>query len=96
MIQGFWEEVLKVWDTGIFGTNMGEVFLAAGIVLLFLLVRKIFFHTFMKIFQRLARKTQTELDNQILEALEKPLEFAFVVVGLYIAGQFVTLSETLS
>ena len=96
MIQGFWEEVLKVWDTGIFGTNMGEIFLAAGIVLLFLLARKIFFHTCMKTFQRLARKTQTELDNQILEAIEKPLEFAFVVVGLYIAGQFVTLTETLS
>ena len=96
MIQGFWEEVLKVWDTGIFGTNMGELFLAAGIFLLFLLARKIFFHTAMKSVQRMARKTQTDLDDQILETLEKPLEFAFVVVGLYIAGQYVILSETLS
>jgi MscS family membrane protein len=96
MIEGFWQEVKNVWDAGIFGTDLGNVFLAAGIFLLFLLARRIFFRTIMHSFKLMARKTKTDLDEQILTAIEQPLEFAFVVVGLYVAAQFVTLSETLA
>jgi MscS family membrane protein len=47
-------------------------------------------------FKLMARKTKTDLDDQVLTALEQPLEFAFVVIGLYVAAQFVTLSDTLA
>ena len=96
MIEGFWQEVLKVWDAGIFGTDLGNVFLAAGIFLLFLFARRIFFRTIMHSFKLMARKTKTDLDDQVLTAIEQPLEFAFVVIGLYVAAQFVTLSDTLA
>jgi len=96
MIEGFWQEVKKVWDAGIFGTDLGNVFLAAGIFLLFLFARRIFFRTIMHSFKLMARKTKTDLDDQVLTAIEQPLEFAFVVIGLYVAVQFVTLSETLA
>jgi MscS family membrane protein len=96
MIEGFWQEVKKVWDAGIFGTDLGNVFLAAGIFLLFLFARRIFFRTIMHSFKLMARKTKTDLDDQVLTAIEQPLEFAFVVIGLYVAAQFVTLSETLA
>ena len=96
MIEGFWQEVLKVWDAGIFGTDLGNVFLAAGIFLLFLFARRIFFRTIMHSFKLMARKTKTDLDDQVLTAIEQPLKFAFVVIGLYVAAQFVTLSETLA
>jgi MscS family membrane protein len=96
MIEGFWQEVKNVWDAGIFGTDLGNIFLAAGIFLLFLLARRIFFRTIMHSFKLMARKTKTYLDDKVLTAIEQPLEFAFVVVGLYVAAQFVTLSETLA
>jgi MscS family membrane protein len=96
MIEGFWQEVQKVWDAGIFGTDLGNIFLVAGIFLLFLFARRIFFRTIMQSFKVVARKTQTDLDDQVLIAIEQPLEFAFVVIGLYVAAQFVTLSETLA
>lgn len=44
----------------------------------------------------MVKKTKTTLDDQILAAIEQPLEFAFVVVGLYVAGQYVALSDTLA
>jgi len=96
MIEGFWQEVQTVWDEGIFGTNLGDIFLAVGIFLLFLFARKLFFHTAVKSLKLIARKTTTDLDDQVLAAIEKPLEFAFVVVGLYVAGQFLVLSDTLA
>ena len=96
MIEGFWQEVQKVWDEGIFGTNLSDIFLAVGIFLLFLLARRLFFHTTVKSLKMMVRKTETTLDDQVLDAIEQPLEFAFVVVGLYVAGQFVALSDTLA
>jgi MscS family membrane protein len=96
MIEGFWQEVNKVWDTGIFGTNLGDIFLAVGIFLVFLFARRLFFQTTIKTLKLMVRKTETTLDDQVLAAIGKPLEFAFVVVGLYVAGQFVGLSDTLA
>jgi len=96
MIEGFWQEVLKVWDEGIFGTNLGDIFLAVGIFLVFLFARRLFFHTTIKSLKLMVRKTETTIDDQVLAAIEQPLEFAFVVVGLYVAGQFVALSDTLA
>jgi len=96
MIEGFWQEVHKVWDIGIFGTNLGDIFLAVGIFLVFLFARRLFFQTTIKSLKLMVRKTKTDLDDQVLAAIGKPLEFAFVVVGLYVAGQFVALSDTLA
>ena len=96
MIEGFWQEFLHVWETGVFGTHLNEIFIAIGIFLLFLLARRLFFRTTIASLKALTRKTKTDIDDQILEAIEYPLEFAFVVVGLYVAGQFVDLSETLA
>jgi len=96
MIEGFWQEVQTVWDEGIFGTNLGDIFLAVGIFLVFLFARRLFFHTTVKSLRLMVKKTQTTLDDQLLAAIEQPLEFAFVVVGLYVAGQFVALSDTLA
>ena len=94
MIEGFGKELQAVWDIGVFGTNLGEIFQAFGIFLLFIFARRLFFHTVMKSLKLLAKKTQTDIDDQVIAALEQPLEFAFVVIGLYVAGQFVLLSDT--
>ena len=93
MLEGFGQEIQQVWEIGIFGTNLGEIFQAIGIFLLFIFARRLFFHTTMKSLKRMAAKTKTDVDEQVIAALEQPLEFAFVVVGLYFAGQFVTLSD---
>ncbi len=94
MIEGLGKELQAVWDIGVFGTNLGEIFQAIGIFLLFIFARRIFFRTTMKSLKMLARKSKTDVDDQVIVALEHPLEFAFVVIGLYFAGQFVTLSDT--
>lgn len=93
MLKGFGNEIQAVWEIGAFGTNLGEIFQAIGIFLLFIFFRRVFFRTTMTSLKKLAKKTKTDVDDQIIAALEHPLEFAFVVIGLYFAGQFVTLSD---
>jgi len=96
MIEGFWQEVQRVWNEGIFGTNLGDIFFAVGIFLVFLFARRLFFQTTIRSLKLMVKKTKTTLDDQVLAAIEQPLEFAFVVVGLYVAGQYVALSDTLA
>lgn len=56
MIEGLWKEVKNVWDEGILGTNLGDIFFALGIFLLFLLARKLFIHTTIKSLQLMVQK----------------------------------------
>lgn len=95
-IKGFLEEVRQVWDTGILGTNLGDILIAFGVFIIFLFIRRIIFRLFSKILKALTFRTKTDLDDRLLEAIERPLEFAFVVMGLYIAGQVVILSPSLN
>lgn len=95
-IKGFLEEVRQVWDTGILGTNLGDILIAFGVFIVFLFIRRIVFRLFSKILKALTFRTKTDLDDRLLEAIERPLEFAFVVMGLYIAGQVVILSPSLN
>lgn len=95
-IKGFLEEVRQVWDTGILGTNLGDILIAFGVFIIFLFIRRIVFRLFSKILKALTFRTKTDLDDRLLEAIERPLEFAFVVMGLYIAGQVVILSPSLN
>lgn len=96
MLHDFWQEILTVWHVGILNTTLGDIFTALGVFLTFLFVRRIFSRSFCYIFHRLARKTKTDIDDRILEAIERPLEFTFVIIGLYISGQVVELSPALS
>jgi len=96
MFQDFWQEFLTVWHLGILNTSLGDIFTALGVFLTFLFARRIVFRFFSRILKRLARRTQTDIDDHILEAMERPLEFTFVIIGLYISGQVVNLSPTLN
>lgn len=95
MLQDFWQEILTVWQTGILHTTLGDIFIALGVFLAFLFVRRIFFRFFSRLSRRLTGGTKTDIDDRILEAIERPLEFTFVIIGLYISGQVISLSPPL-
>ena len=96
MIEDFWEEFLAVWDLGILNTSLGDIFTAFGIFLTFLFARRIVFRLISRGLRKLAQRTQTDMDDRILEAMKQPLEFTFVIIGLYISGQVVNLSPALN
>lgn len=96
MLQDFWKEFLRVWQIGILNTSLGDIFIAFGVFLTFLSARRIVFRFLSHALQRLTGRTQTDIDDRILEAIERPLEFTFVIIGLYISGQVVDLSPSLN
>ncbi|CAH1386742.1 mechanosensitive ion channel family protein [Candidatus Nitrotoga sp. M5] len=96
MLHDFWQEILTVWRVGILNTTLGDIFIAIGVFLSFLLVRRIFSRFFCYVCHRLGRQSETDIYDRILEAIKRPLEFTFVIIGLYISGQVVELSPALN
>lgn len=92
-LKAFGEEFTSVWDTGVFGVSVGDVVTALLIVLIFLGIRRLFFRFVVTTLKSLTRRTKTDVDDQLLDALEKPLELGFVIIGLYFGGQALPLSE---
>ncbi len=92
----FGKHVAEVWQTGVLGVSLGEVVTAILVLLAFLGLRRVFFRFVVSSLRTLTRKTKSELDDLVLHAVEKPLEFGFVAVGFYMAGQVLPMSEAVS
>lgn len=94
-LSDFWEEVQVVWDMGVFGITFGDLILALGVFFLFVSARRLFIRFVVAFLRQLTRRTKTTLDDLLLATIEKPLEFSFMVIGLFFAGQVVPLSDDL-
>jgi MscS family membrane protein len=84
---GFWQQVVDVWTAGLFGIGVGEVLISLGVFFVFLFARRLFSRFIIRAIRTLTKRTKTDIDDKILAAVEDPLRFVFVVVGVYAAGQ---------
>ena len=87
--------VVGVWNYGVLGIDLGRILAAAGIILLFLVTRKLFIRVVMRRFKRWAETSRTEIDNKIIVALEQPLGLIPVVLGIFFATEFLQLDGLL-
>jgi len=86
-LAAFWDQVVIVWEMTIFGARVDRLVTAAGILFLFLLLRGIIAHFVVGALKKLVEKTKTELDDLVLEALERPLTMAPAALGVFLAAQ---------
>jgi len=93
-LNDFWEVVIEVWNTGILGVDHGRILVALGILLLFLLLRRLFVRIFARWMRSLAKRSETELDDKIVEVLEDPIGLIPVVFGLFLAAEYLQLDDT--
>lgn len=91
-LEEFWAIVVTVWQQGFAGVNVGDLIIAAGIILLGFLVRKLFARVVSKRLIAFAEKTRFEFDDLLLKAIEPPLSFIPVVVAVFFATQSLPLS----
>ncbi len=87
----FWELVLEVWNTSAFGINVGHLLGALGVFLIFWLIRGLFARFVVGYLQRLVKRSETDIDNRVLEAIREPLSLVPVVVGLFFAFDILNL-----
>ncbi len=94
-LRQFWLVVVDVWQKGVFGIDIGRILIAAGIFLLFLLARRLFARIVINRIEALTNKTQTNLDDEALIVLKKPLSFIPIVLGLFFATEYLPMAGNL-
>lgn len=68
--------------------HLKTITITIGIFLLFLLFRKLFTKYIFKLLVRLGKKAKTNMIANILAAFERPVQWLFVIIGLYAAVKY--------
>ena len=73
-----------------------QIIASLGIFLLFIVIGWIIYHIFERYFTRWAEKTKTNLDDEILKNIKKPIYFFVIVIGIYFSLELLTILENYS
>lgn len=92
---GLWAEIITVWQTAVFGVGVGQVLSALAVFLLFLLLRRVFTRVVLATASGITRRTKTNFDDELIAALEQPLRFVFIIIGIYAAAQVISVPENI-
>jgi len=80
-----WAQTMQVWQTSLFGINAGNAILAVVVVVLSLLLRGFIAYHFVGFLSKLTKRSKTQIDDELLRALEEPLKLIPVIIGLFFA-----------
>ncbi|MGY8998756.1 MAG: mechanosensitive ion channel family protein [Rhodospirillales bacterium] len=86
------DEFRVVWESAFFGVTVGELATAAIVLFLFIILRRFFARVVIARLSRWASLTKTDLDDQIIKALQQPLMFLFFIIGLSFVIQWISFS----
>lgn len=87
----FWVLVADVWRTGVYGIDIGRILTAFAIFFPFLLLRRLLAGIVSGRLRAIVRRTPTDLDDSFIDAIDKPLGFVPVVIGLFFAVDYLQL-----
>ncbi|NLL19096.1 MAG: mechanosensitive ion channel family protein, partial [Clostridia bacterium] len=72
---------------------MEQIGVALGIFLVFLFLQRFLAKKIIQILAKLTQKTSTAFDDQLIQAFERPLQLFFVVLGAYLALNYLPLNQ---
>ena len=83
----FWALVVDVWQNGFAGIDVGRLLGAAGILIGFLLIRRLFTRFVLAWIKSITARTSSPFDDTAVATLENPIRFLPVVLGIFFATQ---------
>src|SRR5438309_2897526 len=85
-------EMFKMpWKSFFTYENLRELGIAIAIFLLFLLFRKFFAKYIFALLMKLSKKARTIVFAQIFLAFEKPIQWLFIIIGIYVSVRYFPL-----
>ncbi len=93
--QAYLDLVKDVWMHGVYGVDIGQLIIALAILSVFLLIRNLMTRFIIARIAGLAARTQTTLDDAIISAIEAPVRFIPVTLGIFLATSYLDLSSEL-
>ncbi|MDO8862780.1 mechanosensitive ion channel family protein [Haliea sp. E1-2-M8] len=95
-ITDFWELLVTVWQHGVYGIDFVHILVALLVFLIALAIRNLFTRHVLGALQRRAQKTDSQIDDVLLEAIRKPLRFVPVVLGVFFATSVLKVDDSLA
>jgi MscS family membrane protein len=93
IFQNFSTLFIQVWNKGILGVDIFQIFIGLLIFLIFLLFRGLISKFIIKKLKVLAKKTTNKLDDNFVKAMEGPARFLPIVIGFFIASYYMDFSK---
>lgn len=90
-LKQFYLLVQDVWKNGLFGIDIGHFIVAVLIFFAFILLRRLFARFIIGRIKAVTKRTKTVIDDDILETLEKPVQFIPVVLGVFFAAEYLPI-----
>jgi len=94
-----WNELtnmtIEVWEHGFMGVDIGSLVIAVAIFGSFLILRGFFSKFVLYRLHLWAQKSETKVDDKVVEALIPPVKFIPVILGLFFATQYLNLEGDL-
>jgi len=75
----------------IMGARVDRVVIAALVLVVFILLRRVVAQVIVGSLKRLAKRTKTQMDDLVLDALEQPLTFVPIAFGVFLAARMLGL-----
>lgn len=91
----FWQLVVDVWENGLLGVDIGQILVAVAIFITLLMIRDLFTRFVVRRLEKLVSRTETKLDDTLVDALRNPIRFVPVVLGFFLATSYLNLSDEL-
>ena len=83
-MENFISLINDVWNRGFFGIDLGSIITSLAVILIAFLFRGFIISVILNALARLADKTDSKVDDEILNALKRPLGLIPITIALYI------------
>ena len=93
-LNNFWTLIVDVWQTGLMGIDIGRLVTAVCIFAVFLILRRLFTRFVLSSLKGMARKTSTDIDDRAIDALENPIRFIPLVLGIFFVFEYLDFPGT--
>lgn len=90
----FWALVVEVWRHGLLGVDIGRLLVAVAILIGFLVLRRLLTRFVVVRLMAWTDRTETPVDGQMVRAVEGPIRFLPVVLGMFFALEYLSPDGT--
>ena len=94
-MDNFWTILIETWQTGIRGFGISEIVISLLIIVLSLIIRSLINTKVIDWIGKQANKTDSTLDDDIIESLRYPIGLIPIAFGFYLVAFYLPLEGTL-
>ena len=94
-MDNFWTILVETWQTGIRGFGISEIVISLLIIVLSLIIRSLINTKAIDWIGKQASKTDSKLDDDIIESLRYPIGLIPIAFGFYLVAFYLPLEGTL-